>query len=106
MRIIKHGHACVSVLSGAEPVVIDPGMVTAPCARAGATAVLITHEHADHWSAEQLARADVPIHTIAAVAEQVRAADPALAERVTVVEAGDSFAIGRPGDGVVVTVVG
>ncbi len=106
MRIIKHGHACVSVLSGAEHVVIDPGVFTGPDALEGATAVLITHEHPDHWTPEQLARTAAPIHTIAAVAERIREADPALADRVTVVEAGDRFALGTSEDEVAVTVVG
>ena len=105
MRIIKHGHACVSVVTGSEHVVVDPGMFTAPAALDGATAVLITHEHPDHWTAEHLARTDAPIHTIAAVAERIREADPALAERVSVVEPGDRVALGGT-DGLAVTVVG
>ncbi|MGO4256480.1 MBL fold metallo-hydrolase [Marmoricola sp. RAF53] len=105
MRIIKHGHACVSLVTGSEHVVVDPGMFTAPDALEGATAVLITHEHPDHWTPEQLARTDAPIRTIAAVADRIREADPALADRVTVVEPGDRFTLGTT-DEVAVTVVG
>jgi L-ascorbate metabolism protein UlaG (beta-lactamase superfamily) len=102
MRIIKHGHACVTLATSDTTLVIDPGMFTEPGTAAGADAVLITHEHADHWTPEQLAATDAPIWTIAAVAEQIRAADPALAERVTVVAPGDRFEVA----GVEVTAVG
>lgn len=105
MRIIKHGHACVSVVSGAEHVVVDPGMFTSPDALDGATAVLITHEHSDHWTPEQLARTNAPIFTIGAVQAQIRAADQALAERVHVVSPGDRLQLGAAGE-VAVTVVG
>jgi len=37
MRIIKHGHACVSLVTPAATIVIDPGMFTAPDALDGAT---------------------------------------------------------------------
>lgn len=102
MRIIKHGHACVSVLAGTARIVIDPGMFTEAGVAADADAVLITHEHADHWTAEQLAGTDAPVYTIAAVADQIRAASPAIAERVTVVAPGDRLEV----LGAAVTVVG
>ncbi|HEX4190078.1 MAG TPA: MBL fold metallo-hydrolase [Marmoricola sp.] len=101
MRIIKHGHACVRLETGASAVVVDPGMFTARDALDGATAVLITHEHPDHWTPEQLLATSAPIFTIAAVAEQIRFQVPAVAERVTVVEPGDRFDAG-----VMVTAIG
>lgn len=96
MRIIKHGHACVRFESNSHAVVIDPGMFTAPEAVDGATAILITHEHPDHWTPDLLAASDAPIFTIAAVAEQIRANAPAAAERVTVVAPGDRWDVGVP----------
>jgi len=102
MRIIKHGHACVTLVTGSSTIVIDPGMFTGPDALDGADAVLITHEHADHWTAELLARTEAPIYTIAAVAAKIRESDPALGERVTVVHPGDRF----EAFGTAVTVVG
>jgi L-ascorbate metabolism protein UlaG (beta-lactamase superfamily) len=101
MRIIKHGHACVRLETSTSAVVIDPGMFTALDAVDGATAVLITHEHADHWTPEMLSATDAPIFTIAAVADQIRAASPALAARITIVKPGDRVDVGVP-----VTVVG
>ncbi|MCW2858193.1 MAG: fold metallo-hydrolase [Marmoricola sp.] len=106
MRIIKHGHACVRLETGSNAVVIDPGMFTERDAVDGATAVLITHEHPDHWTPDQLEATRAPIFTIAAVADQIRAASPEIAERVTVVAPGDRFVIGSGDDGVPVTVVG
>jgi L-ascorbate metabolism protein UlaG (beta-lactamase superfamily) len=102
MRIIKHGHACVTLAIGARTLVIDPGMFTAPDAVDGADAVLITHEHADHWTPEQLARTEAPVFTIAAVADRIEAADPGLRERVRVVEPGERFDV----VGIAVTAVG
>lgn len=102
MRIIKHGHACVTLASSNATVVIDPGMFTSRDALEGATAVLITHEHPDHWTPEQLAATDAPIYTIAAVADRIAAADPSVSERVTVVEPGERV----HADGATVTVVG
>lgn len=96
MRITKFGHACVRLETDGQVIVLDPGGFTEPEAVDGATAVLITHEHADHYSADHLRRADAPIHTIAAVAEQIRQDAPDLAERVTVVAPGDQFDPGTP----------
>lgn len=94
MRIIKHGHACVRLESGSLAVVIDPGMFTAVEAVDGASAILITHEHPDHWTPELLSATEAPIYTIAAVAAQIRASTPAVAERVTVIVPGETFDVG------------
>ena len=72
MRITKFGHACVRLETDGHVIVLDPGGFTEPEAVDGATAVLITHEHADHYSADHLRRTDAPIHTIAAVAAKIR----------------------------------
>ncbi|MCW2806569.1 MAG: fold metallo-hydrolase [Marmoricola sp.] len=96
MRITKFGHACVRLESGGHTIVIDPGGFTEPEAVDGATAVLITHEHADHYSADHLRRTDAPVHTIAAVAAKIREDVPEVAERVTVVAPGQQFDPGVP----------
>jgi L-ascorbate metabolism protein UlaG (beta-lactamase superfamily) len=96
MRITKFGHACVRIDHDGVAVVVDPGMWTAPEAMDGADAVLITHEHADHWTADQLRASDAPIVTISAVATQIAAAAPEVAERITVVTPGQSFDVGVP----------
>lgn len=101
MRIVKHEHACVRVEDGSTSLVIDPGVLSGPEAVEGATAVLITHEHPDHYHPDLLARTDAPVITIEAVARQIRAEAPAVAERLTVVGPGD-----HPDPGLPVEVVG
>jgi L-ascorbate metabolism protein UlaG (beta-lactamase superfamily) len=98
MRLTKFGHACVRIEHDGAVVVLDPGVFTEPEAVEGATAVLITHEHSDHWSPEHLARTAAPILTIGAVAAQL---PEQLRERVTVLEPGGQVDVGVP-----VTVVG
>ncbi|WP_310530171.1 MBL fold metallo-hydrolase [Nocardioides sp.] len=94
MRLTKFGHACVRIEHGHAVIVLDPGGFTGAEAVDGATAVLITHEHADHYDADHLRATDAAIFTIEAVAAQIRAGAPDLTERVTVVEPGASFDVG------------
>lgn len=96
MRLVKFGHACVRLEHEDAVVVLDPGGFTEPDAVDGATAVLITHEHADHYAADHLRRTDAPVFTIEAVAEQIRADAPDVAERVTVVRPGEQIDPGIP----------
>jgi L-ascorbate metabolism protein UlaG (beta-lactamase superfamily) len=58
MRLTKLGHACVRLRKDDRTLVIDPGALTPEGdAFAGADAVLITHEHFDHFEAERLRQA-------------------------------------------------
>jgi L-ascorbate metabolism protein UlaG (beta-lactamase superfamily) len=54
MELTKQGHACVVISDGDQRIVIDPGSFTDPAALDGATAVLITHEHPDHFEPQRL----------------------------------------------------
>lgn len=96
MRITKFGHACVRVEGVDGAVVLDPGVFTEPAALHGAAAILITHEHPDHYHPDNLRRTDAAIHTIADVAERIAQDAPDLVERVTVVAPGESFVAGLP----------
>lgn len=96
MRITKFGHACVRIEHDGVALVIDPGGWTEPEAVDGATAVLITHEHPDHYLPDHLRAAEAPVFTIAAVAELIRADAPDLVERLTVVSPGQEFDAGLP----------
>ena len=96
MRITKFGHACVRIELDSTTVVVDPGGFTDPEAVDGATAILITHEHFDHYDAEKLRRVDAPIFTVDGVAAAIASGAPDLTERVTVVTAGDQFDVGVP----------
>lgn len=96
MRITKFGHACVRVEHGGVTVVVDPGVFTDAEAVDGADAVLITHEHMDHYTADHLRRTDAPVWTIEAVATKIREEAPDVAERVTVVAPEEAFDVGVP----------
>lgn len=82
-------------------VVLDPGGWSEREAVDGATAVLVTHEHADHLDVDNLRATDAQVYTIDAVARQIAEQAPDVAERVTVVCPGDALDLGMP-----VTVVG
>lgn len=93
MKLTKRGHACVRLEKDGRALVIDPGAFTEPDAAAGAEAVLVTHEHADHFSEQQLraaleANPAAEIWTLKSVADQVSAAFPG---RVHTVGEGDTF---------------
>ncbi len=91
MRLTKFGHACIRIEHDGHTLVIDPGGFTEAEAVDGADAVLITHQHADHFDVANLRRTEAPVFTIAEVAGLIRDDAPDVAERVTVVEPGDAF---------------
>ncbi len=93
MRITKHEHACLLVSVGDENLVIDPGNFLSVTDFHDVTAVVVTHEHADHWTPDTLERLrednpDVPIYGPAGVAAAAEGFD------VTVVAAGDEVEVG------------
>jgi len=96
VRLTKFGHACVRLEKDDRTLVIDPGVMTseAGAVMAGAEAVLITHEHFDHFDADRLliAAAEDPrlvVYTCAGVARHL----DQLGDRVRVVGDGDVFAV-------------
>ncbi|MFC6355169.1 MBL fold metallo-hydrolase [Luethyella okanaganae] len=57
MRLTKLEHAALVVEHSGDKLYVDPGTyTTAITESAGTVAVVITHEHADHWTPEQLDR--------------------------------------------------
>ncbi|MGY1622363.1 MBL fold metallo-hydrolase [Geodermatophilus sp. SYSU D00965] len=54
MELTKQGHACVVLSEGERRLVIDPGAFTDPAVLEGASAVLVTHEHFDHFAPDAL----------------------------------------------------
>jgi L-ascorbate metabolism protein UlaG (beta-lactamase superfamily) len=57
MKLTKYEHACMILTKGDDSLVIDPGGYTMPLTDIdGVKAIVITHEHADHWTTEQLTR--------------------------------------------------
>lgn len=89
----KREHACMILGDEGQTLVIDPGNQTGPVSAPGLVAIVITHEHADHWDAEHLAtlraaNPNVPIYGPAGVAAAAEGFD------VTVVEAGERVTAG------------
>ncbi|MCT2594072.1 MBL fold metallo-hydrolase [Streptomyces sp. N2-109] len=93
MELTKKGHACVRLEKDGRTLVIDPGAFSEEDAAAGAEAILITHEHADHFDEGRLraaldANPAARIWTLAGVAGKISAAFPG---RVHTVGNGDTF---------------
>ncbi|PPF87795.1 MBL fold metallo-hydrolase [Subtercola sp. Z020] len=99
MRLTKLEHATLVLEKSGRRLVIDPGTFTAPLADAtGTVAIVVTHEHPDHWTPEQLSRVlaqspGIPIFAPAGVAAAVAAAGSTAEFDITVVEAGDEFTV-------------
>lgn len=94
MELTKHGHACVALSDGDRRLVIDPGAFTEPGALDGAGAVLVTHEHSDHFAGDRLRAAmdadpALEVWTNKSVAAQLSG----LTSRVHVVGNGDAVEI-------------
>lgn len=57
MRVTKQEHAALLIEASGKTLVVDPGVfTTALVGLDDVVAIVITHEHADHWTAEQLTR--------------------------------------------------
>jgi L-ascorbate metabolism protein UlaG (beta-lactamase superfamily) len=57
MKLTKFEHSCLVIELEGSKLVIDPGSFTIPLVDyTGITAVVITHEHPDHWTPEHLTR--------------------------------------------------
>lgn len=57
MKVTKHEHACLVVEKEGSALIVDPGTFTMPVGDINdVVAVVITHEHTDHWTADQLER--------------------------------------------------
>lgn len=91
MRLTKLEHSCMVLERDGAQIVIDPGsfttLVTEPTQ---ALAIVVTHEHADHWTPEQLAaiaqrNASVRVYAPRGAAEVIAQADiPGLGEIIEV----------------------
>ncbi|KUN90090.1 MBL fold metallo-hydrolase [Streptomyces bungoensis] len=93
MKLTKKSHACVRLEKDGGTLVIDPGGFSEPDAAVGADAILVTHEHPDHFDEGRLRAAmehspGARIWTLASVAGRIAAAFPG---RVHTVGHGDTF---------------
>lgn len=78
MRVTKYEHATLVLRQDDAALVIDPGSFTKPLTDlAGLVGVVLTHEHADHWTPDHLARitAEFPSVPLFAPEGVVRAAE-------------------------------
>jgi L-ascorbate metabolism protein UlaG (beta-lactamase superfamily) len=92
MKLTKFGHACVRLEGDEGALVIDPGAFTEDASVAGAGAILITHEHPDHFVEDRIraaaaANGGLQVWTVAAVAESLTG----LGDQLHVVGHGDTF---------------
>jgi L-ascorbate metabolism protein UlaG (beta-lactamase superfamily) len=56
VRITKYEHATLEVGLGDDTLVIDPGVFLSHPDFTGVVAIVLTHEHSDHWTADQVRR--------------------------------------------------
>ncbi|WP_207454799.1 MBL fold metallo-hydrolase [Herbiconiux sp. SYSU D00978] len=95
MRLTKFEHSAMLLEQTGARLFIDPGNFTTPITEAvEVVAVVITHEHPDHWTPEQLRRiiAQSPEARILGPAGVAAAAAPEF--EVEVVSPGDSVEVG------------
>jgi L-ascorbate metabolism protein UlaG (beta-lactamase superfamily) len=93
MRVTKHEHAGLRVETGGKLLLIDPGGFTLPLDDISqAVAVVLTHEHPDHWTPDHLDRIlkavpGIPIYGPEGVAKAAAGYD------ITVVHPGDTVEV-------------
>ena len=61
MRLTKFGHSAVRLEHAGTTLVLDPGSWSQRECVEGVDAVLITHEHPDHYAPDHLRATDAPI---------------------------------------------
>ncbi len=93
MRVTKYEHAALAVHDSGKTLVIDPGSFTNPLDELeNVVAVMLTHEHPDHWTPDHLDRLltkfpDTPIFGPQGVADAAGGYD------VTVVNPGETVTV-------------
>ncbi|WP_329024709.1 MBL fold metallo-hydrolase [Streptomyces sp. NBC_00690] len=93
MELTKKKHACIRLEKDGAVLVIDPGAFSEQDAAEGADAVLITHEHPDHFDEGRLRAAlaaGTEVWTLRSVAEKLT---PAYPGRVHTIGHGDAFSV-------------
>lgn len=93
MRVTKHEHAALRIEDSGKLLLIDPGSFTLPLDElTDAVAVVLTHEHPDHWTPDHLDRilkatGGIPIYAPEGVAKAAAGYD------IIVVQPGDTVTI-------------
>jgi L-ascorbate metabolism protein UlaG (beta-lactamase superfamily) len=93
MRVTKFEHAALTIENDGSKIVVDPGSFTLPLSDlSNVVAIVITHEHPDHWTADHLDRilshgTGIPIYAPEGVARAAGGYD------ITVVAPGDTVTL-------------
>ncbi|MGW4229692.1 MBL fold metallo-hydrolase [Streptomyces sp. NPDC004980] len=93
LTLTKKAHSCIRLERDGQSLVIDPGGFSEEDAAVGADAILVTHEHPDHFDEARLragleSNPAAQVWTLRSVAEKLSAAFPG---RVHTVGHGDTF---------------
>jgi L-ascorbate metabolism protein UlaG (beta-lactamase superfamily) len=93
MKLTKQEHACLLVESAGKMLVVDPGnFTTLLVGLNNVVAIVLTHEHQDHWTGDQL-REILDRNPKARIFGPAGVATAASAFNVEVVKAGDTVAV-------------
>jgi L-ascorbate metabolism protein UlaG (beta-lactamase superfamily) len=93
MLLTKFGHSCIRLEKDGARLVIDPGIWAGPDVLTDASAVLITHEHADHLDDEAVRAALTADSELRLWASETVAGQLAeFGDQVRAVHHGDTFA--------------
>lgn len=94
MKLVKREHACLVLNRSNEHLVIDPGSFTLPLSDLrDVAAIVITHEHPDHWTPEHLDRI-LDLNPEAKIFGPSGVALAAKSHQITVVKHGDVITVG------------
>jgi L-ascorbate metabolism protein UlaG (beta-lactamase superfamily) len=93
VKVTKYEHATLVISIADDLLVIDPGVFLTPPDFTGTVAVVITHEHADHWNDQNL-RAILEKAPDAKLYGPQGVADAASGFEINVVKAGDTVTAG------------
>ncbi|HEV7957521.1 MAG: beta-lactamase [Microbacteriaceae bacterium] len=95
MKLTKREHSCLLLEMSGDTLIIDPGSFTLPLEDArGVVAIVITHEHPDHWTPEHLRRI-LDVNPDARILGPAGVAAAATEFDVRVVAAGDALEVGN-----------
>jgi L-ascorbate metabolism protein UlaG (beta-lactamase superfamily) len=93
VKVTKYEHSTLVISSADQQLVIDPGVFLTPPDFGNTVAVVVTHEHADHWTEDQLRRI-LEISPDAKVYGPQGVATAAAGFDVNVVKDGDTVEVG------------
>lgn len=99
LQLTWAGHSAIRIERDGFVLVIDPGVLSAPDAAVGASGLLISHQHLDHYDVSKIAaavatRPGLPIWTNTSVAALLEQSGAGTGANVHVIGDGDAFEAG------------